>query len=274
MRLYLSVDMEGITGIADETFIDSGKRNYSRGQHLMTAEVNHVIVAVLEAGCGEVVVNDSHSKMNNLLIEELHPEAQLIFGDVKPFSMVQGLEAGVAGAMFLGYHARAARKGVLSHTMTAAVSGMYLNDSAIGELGLNAYVAGYYGVPVLMVTGDDQTALEAEALIPGVTTVVVKKYLSRTAAVCLSPAKTAELLREKAKAAVRERGNVQPLIPPDHPVLTIQFANHGQAEWANLMPGTEIVEGTSAVRFQAKTMLEAYRGMIAMTELAAKAAFS
>lgn len=274
MKLYLSVDMEGITGLVDPTFIDSDKRHYTRGQEIMTAEANHVIEAAFEEGVKEVIVNDSHSKMNNLLIEKLHPEARLISGDVKPFSMVQGLDGSFSGAIFLGYHARAARRGVLSHTMIFGVRNMYINGVAIGELGFNAYVAGYYGIPVWMVAGDDQTAAEAEELIPGVTTAAVKTYISRTSALCLTPQKTAELLREKTKEAIARRDRVKPLIPPDNPVLSIEFANFGQAEWAHLMPGTEMDPGSPVVHFRAKNILEAYQGMLVMTELAMRTTFS
>lgn len=273
MKLYLSVDMEGITGLVDATFVDSTKRNYARGQQIMTDEANYVIETAFQEGMKEVIVNDSHSKMNNLLIENLHAEAQLISGDVKPFSMVQGLDDSFTGAVFLGYHARASTKGVMSHSMTFGVRNMYINDEVIGELGFNAYVAGYYGVPLLMVAGDDQTALEAEALIPNVTTAVVKKQISRTAALCLTPTKSGELLREKAKQAIKNKDKVKPLTPPDHPLLKVEFTNYGQAEWASLMPGTSIEEGTTIVSYQAKDILEAYRAMLVMTDLAMRTTF-
>lgn len=170
MKLYLSVDMEGISGLVDSTFVDSSSRNYRRGQEMMTQEANNVIEAAFSTDCFEVVVNDSHSKMNNLLIEELHSEAKLIAGDVKPFAMVQGLDDSFGGAMFIGYHARAAKAGVMSYTMTFGVHNMWVNDVEVGELGLNAYVAGNFGVPLLMVAGDDETAKEAKQLIPNITT--------------------------------------------------------------------------------------------------------
>ncbi|NOU84619.1 aminopeptidase [Paenibacillus sp. LMG 31460] len=273
MKLYISIDMEGITGLVDNTFIDSKQYNYTRGQHIMTEEANHVIGTAFDEGCKEVIVNDSHSKMNNLLIEKLHPETQLISGDVKPFSMVQGLDASFAGAAFLGYHTRAATKGVLSHTMIFGVRNMYINDRVIGELGFNAYVAGHYGVPVLLVAGDDETAIEAEELIPGITTAIVKRRISRTSALCLTPEKSGQLLREKTKEALANRSKVKPLVPPDHPVLKIEFANYGQAEWAHLMPGTTIDNNSPIVTFQAKHILEAYQAMLVMTELAMRTAF-
>ncbi|MCM3665016.1 M55 family metallopeptidase [Mesobacillus subterraneus] len=273
MKLYISVDMEGITGLVDHTQVDSSKHNYERGRRIMTQEANHVIKAAFEKGCEEVIVNDSHSKMNNLLIEELHPETQLITGDVKPFSMVQGLDDSFAGAIFVGYHARASMKGVMSHSMIYGVRHMYINDVQIGELGFNAYVAGHYGVPVIMVAGDDGAAREAEALIPNVTTAVVKESISRSAAKSLTPAKAGELLAAKTEFALKNKDFVKPLTPPENPVLRIEFANYGQAEWANLMPGTEIEEGTTVIRYQAKDILEAYQAMLVMTELAMRTTF-
>ncbi|KKC47668.1 M55 family metallopeptidase [Paenibacillus sp. D9] len=270
MKLYISVDMEGITGLVDSTHVDSSQRSYPRGQVIMTDEANHVIGTAFDEGCSEVIVNDSHSKMNNLLIERLHPDAQLITGDVKPYSMVQGLDASFGGAAFLGYHTMAATRGVLSHSMIFGVTKMYIGDTAIGELGFNAMVAGYYGVPVLLVAGDDETAVEAEALLPGVTTAVVKKAISRTAALCLTPDKTGQLLREKTKEALDNRSRVKPLASPERPHLSIEFANYGQAEWASLMPGTRIEGNSPVVSFQAKDILEAYRAMLVMIELATR----
>jgi D-amino peptidase len=273
MKLYVSVDMEGITGLVDHTHVDSNKHNYERSRIIMTDEANQVVTTAFEQKWQEVVVNDSHSKMNNLLIERLHPETQLITGDVKPFSMVQGLDETFNGAIFVGYHARASLKGVMSHSMIFGVRNMYINDVTVGELGFNAYVAGYFDVPVLMVAGDDGAAIEAEKLIPNVTTAIVKESISRSAAKSLTPIKAGQLLREKTAFALRNKETVKPLTPPDRPMLGIEFANYGQAEWANLMPGTEIVPGTTIVRFQAKNILEAYQAMLVMTELAMRTTF-
>lgn len=270
MKLYISVDMEGITGLTDSTHVMSNQHNYDRGRRIMTAEANHVIETAFDHGFQEIIVNDSHSKMNNLLIEHLHPDTQLITGDVKPFSMVQGLDSSYAGAVFLGYHTRAARRGILSHSMYFNVQNMYINDHAIGEMGFNGYVAGHFGVPVLLVAGDDETALEAEELFPGVTTAVVKKYISRTAALCLTPERSGRLLREKTMQAIENRNNVKPLVPPEKPVLSIEFTNYGQAEWASLMPGTKLNQQSPIVTFEARDILEAYQAMLVMTELASR----
>ncbi len=274
MKLYVSVDMEGITGLPDHTFVDARKHNYDRARKVMTEETNYVIRAAFQNGCKDIVINDSHSKMNNILIDQLESEAKLITGDVKPFSMMQGLDDTYNGAMFIGYHARAGQFGVMSHAMIHAVRNFYINDHQIGEMGLNAYLAGYYEVPIIFVAGDDQAVKEAKELIPHVTVAAVKETISRSAVKSLTPKKAGELLTNKVERAIHNRHQVKPLTPPSHPVLRIEFNNFGQAEWANLMPGTEIEPGTTTVVFQAKDIREAYQAMLVMTELAMNTTFS
>ncbi|MDL4838859.1 M55 family metallopeptidase [Aquibacillus rhizosphaerae] len=273
MKLYLSVDMEGITGLPDHTYVDSSKHNYERARRIMTKETNYVIEEAYKNGVTEILVNDSHSKMNNILIDELHPEAYLITGDVKPLSMVQCLDNSYSGAMFLGYHARAGEFGAMAHSMIHGVRNFYINDDKVGELGFNAYVAGHFGVPVLMVAGDDQACAEAEQLIPHITTASVKQTISRSAVKSLTPKKAGVLLQEKVAVALENRNKVKPLAPPKKPTLRIEFTNYGEAEWANLMPGTEIEPGSPTVKFEAKDILEAYQAMIVMTELAMHTTF-
>ncbi|MFC7322917.1 M55 family metallopeptidase [Halobacillus campisalis] len=274
MKLYVSVDMEGITGLPDATYVDSSKHNYERGRKLMTDEVNYVIESAIANQASEILVNDSHSKMNNLLVEDLYPDAQLITGDVKPLSMVQGLDSSCDGAIFLGYHARAAQPGVMSHSMTFGVRNFYINDVAVGELGLNAYLAGYYEVPILMVAGDDRVADEAEQLIPNIVTAVVKESISRSAVKTLTPKKAGVLLQNKTEKAIHNLSSAEPLTPPASPTLRIEFANYGQAEWASLMPGTKIEPNSTTVAFKAKDILEAYQAMLVMTELAMRTTFN
>lgn len=161
----------------------------------------------------------------------------------------------------------------MSHSMIFGVRNMFINDVAVGELGFNAYVAGFYDVPILMVAGDDRAAFEAEQLIPNITTAIVKESISRSAAKSLTPAKAGQLIRERTAFAIKNKAVVKPLTPPDRPLLSIEFTNYGEAEWANLMPGTEMVPGTTIVRFQAKNILEAYQAMLVMTELAMRTTF-
>jgi D-amino peptidase len=274
MKFYLSMDMEGVTALPDYTFVESDSINYERGRRIMTGDANAIITSAFHEGAETFLVNDSHSKMNNLIAEELHEEAWLITGGVKTYSMVEGLDTGFTGVFFAGYHARSGQKGVMSHSMSLSVRSMWINDVELGELGFNAYVAGYYGVPVLMVAGDDCACREAEALIPNVVTAAVKESLSRSAVKTLHPKKAQALLKEKTREAIANRARVQPLKPPEAPVLRIEFTNYGQAELAAMMPGCSIEEDSTIVRFEAKDILEAYRAMLVLVELAAQAKFS
>ncbi|MFS0787931.1 M55 family metallopeptidase [Shouchella sp. 1P09AA] len=271
MKIYASVDMEGITGLVDRQFVTPGERFYPRGQTLMTQEVNHVAEAAFKHGCKSFIANDSHGKMNNLLIEALHDEIQLISGEVKPYSMMQGLDGTFQSVFFIGYHARASMPGVMSHTMIFGVRNMWLDGVLIGELGLNAFLAGYYDVPVAFVAGDEGACKEAEALLPGVVTASVKVAQSRSSALCLSPSESQKLLQEKTHLAL-QTPTASPLKLKGAPTFHIEFANYGQAEWAALMPGAFIETGTT-VGFKAKDVKEAYQAMLVMTELAMQTTF-
>lgn len=273
MKLYLSVDMEGITGLADYTYVTPGERNYESARKTMTKEANAVIEQAVKNGAEEILVNDSHSKMNNIIFEELHEAADLISGDFKQFSMVHGLDSSFDGAIFLGYHSRASMPGVMSHSMSFSVKTMYINDVEIGEIGMNAYVAGYHGIPVIMLAGDDGACREIEALIPGVVTAAVKESISRSCIKTLHPKKARALLAEKTMEAISKKDKIKPLTPPDNPILKMEFNNYGQAEWAALMPGVTILEGTTMVEYKAKDMLEAFRAMLVMLELAYQAKY-
>ncbi|MGE7622609.1 M55 family metallopeptidase [Viridibacillus sp. NPDC096237] len=268
MKYFLSVDMEGITGLPDYTFVSQSENNYEHSRKIMTDEANAIISAAFKSGAKEVLVNDSHSKMNNLLVEDLHEDADLITGDLKPLSMVQNVNETFDGVMFAGYHARAGQPGVMSHSMTFSIRTMFIDDVEIGEIGFNSYVAGYFGVPVIFLAGDDCACREIEALIPGVVTVAVKESISRSAVKTLHPKKARALLAEKTAEAIAKKDSIKPLVPPATPTLCIEFTNYGQAEWAALMPGTRIIEGTTMVEFQARDILEAYRAMLVMAELA------
>src|SRR5690625_1034180 len=128
MKLFLSVDMEGVTGLPDHTFVESSKQHYERACRIMTGEANAIIEGAFENGASDVLVNDSHSGMTNLLVEELHPEASIITGGRKPLSMVQSLDDTYAGAIFAGYHARAGQPGVMSHTISLDIRNIFIDD--------------------------------------------------------------------------------------------------------------------------------------------------
>src|SRR6266542_1531997 len=206
MRIYISVDMEGIAGVVHEDQTNPVDprcaAEYARFRKLMTGEANAAVEGALAAGATQFVVNDSHWDMRNLLPEELHEAAELLSGGPKRLSMLEGIERGFDAALFIGYHARAGTpRAVLDHTIMDAVRDVRLNGRSMGELGLNAALAGAYGVPVALVSGDRATAEEARALLGrGIETVIVKEAVSRHAARSVAPAAARQLVRDGVAA--------------------------------------------------------------------------
>jgi D-amino peptidase len=232
----------------------------------MTAEVNAAIEGVLEAGAQEVVVNDSHGTMRNLLPDMLHQKALLITGSPKPMSMMEGIQDGpYTCAMFVGYHARMNQTGVLSHTYWGTVvRDISLNGTLMGETGINAALAGSFGVPVTLVTGDDRVCHEAIGHIPGVLTAEVKQARGRYVARCLHPQVACKLIKEKAREAVT--ATVNPLVLPEPVTLELSFMNIGQAEAASGLPGVMQVDPTT-LSFTGESMLQTFRMMRALLTL-------
>lgn len=274
MKLFLSVDMEGISGVVDTSYINpkSGV-NYQRGRQFMTDDANAVIEAALELGASEIVVADSHNTMNNILWESLHPKAKLLAGSPRDYSMMQGLDDSFDAAMFIGYHTRQGIPGVLSHTMSGVVRNMYINGRVVGEFGFNAAYAGLYNVPVVMVSGDNLIAEEASELIPGISTAIVKQAVSRTAAICLSREEATAELKRQTKQALSQIKQIAPFRMTTPMEMAIQFAHAGQAEMAAIVPGSRYETETGTVYYSAADQHDLYKTMRAMINLASGAEF-
>lgn len=271
MRVYISVDMEGIAGVAHEDQTDPidphHAGEYNRFRHLMTNEANAAIVGALEAGAKTIVVNDSHWLMRNLLAEELHPAAELLSGGPKRLSMVEGIDGGFDAAMFIGYHARAGtRNATIDHTYTSRVYEARLNGQAVGELALNAAMAGFFGVPVALVSGDLALAAEARALLGGdVETVVVKEAVGRFAARSVAPVMACERIREGSAKALRRRH--VPFLVKAPIRLDVDFALTQMADMAELVPGSTRTGGRT-VSYGGDDYREVFRAWRAMYNLA------
>lgn len=271
MRVYISVDMEGIAGVVHEHQTDPTDprhaAEYARSCRLMTGEANAAVEGALAAGATAVCVNDSHWLMRNLIADELHESAELISGGPKALSMVEGIDRGFDAAMLIGYHGRAGtRASVIDHTYTDRVHEVRVNGRPMGELGLNAGIAGVFGVPVVMVSGDDTVAAEArDVLGDGVETVVVKQALSRYAARSVSPA---EARRRIADGARRTLGRAHTPFTFGGPVtIEVEFALTVHADMAELVPGSVRSDGRT-VRYQHAEYREAFRAWRAMYNLA------
>lgn len=271
MRVYLSVDMEGIAGVVHEDQTNpidprcAGE--YGRFRRLMTAEANAAVEGALAAGATRVVVNDSHWLMQNLLAEELHPAAELTAGSSKPRSMLEGIDEGFDAACFIGYHARAGTpRAILDHTYTDRIFEARLNGEPVGELGLNAALAGRFGVPVALVSGDQSLAAECGALLgPGTRAVVVKHAVSRHAARSRSPAEACRLIREGVAAAVKDPP--APWVAKSPCSIEVDFCSTHHADMAALVPGSERIGGRT-VRVTHADYAEAFTAFRALYNLA------
>ena len=275
MRIYISVDMEGIAGVVHEDQTNpidprcAGE--YGRFRALMTAEANAAIEGAIAGGATAVLVNDSHWLMRNLLAEQLHPAAQLVSGGPKTWSMMEGIEAGHDAAFFIGYHARAGtQNAILDHTYTDRILDVRVNGTSMGELGLNATLAGSYGVPLVLVSGDQALAAEAGQLLgQSVKTVIVKTALSRNAARSLSPSEACSRIRQAAEEAVRSLGGVRPFLPKAPFALEVDFRVTVEADLAQMAPGITRT-GPRTVAYQHQDFREVFRAFRTIFNLAAE----
>jgi D-amino peptidase len=271
MKILIATDMEGITGVTTWDQVTPGHAEYARFRRLMTQDVNAAIRGAFDGGADEVVIADGHWNGSNILVEELDSRARLNTGSPSPFSMMQGIDESVDGVMFVGYHARnGSPNAVLDHTWSSrTVANVWLNDILTGEYGLNAAVAGHFGVPVIMVSGDQTACAQVTELLGDVETAVVKQASSRFAAECLAPQVTQETICLSAERAIQRlaEGSVPDPFVIDTPVtVTVEFFTSDMADRATRIPGTKR-EGT-CVSLSAQEMSTAYNGFRAMVMLA------
>ncbi|MCV0402903.1 MAG: M55 family metallopeptidase [Chloroflexi bacterium] len=278
MRIYISVDMEGLAGVAHPhqvTFGPNGpdRADYDRSRALMAGEANAAIAAAFDAGADEVVVNDSHWSMRNLRAEDLDPRARLIVGD-KPLSMTQGIgEAGDGAfdaACFIGYHAGAGHPtGVIAHTYSSAtIMEVRVNGVPHNEAGLNAMRVGHHGVPVALVAGDDALAGEVELLLPWAERVVVKRALGYSLAESLSPEAARQAIGEGVQRALDRLDELRLLEPALPAVVEVDFRFPAHAAFAAVLPGAER-SGPRSVRIEAEDGEAAFRRFLALHRMAA-----
>lgn len=184
MKILISADMEGATGVTWPADCLPGTPEWQRCRPLLTSDVNAAIAGFFDGGAEEVLVNEAHMTMRNLLLEQLDDRARLLTGRHKDLSMVEGVQHGdVDGIAFLGYHAGAGDEGVLAHTyLCNSLTGVWVEGDRASEGLLNSLVAAEYGTPVVLVTGDDRACADARGYAPGAAAVAVKDYVSRYAA--------------------------------------------------------------------------------------------
>lgn len=271
MKILIATDMEGITGVTMWDHVTPGHVEYARFRRLMTQDVNAAIRGALDAGADDVIVADGHWNGSNILIEELDLRARLNSGSPSLFSMMQGIDDSVDAVFFVGYHARnGSPNAILDHTWSSrTVANVWLNDILTGEYGLNAAVAGHFGVPVIMTTGDQTACKQIAELLGDLEVAVVKRATGRFAAECLAPAVTQEMIAQAASRAVERlsEGDVPEPFVLDVPVrVTVEFFTSDMADKASKIPFTQR-KGTR-VSFVVEEMISAYSGFRSMVMMA------
>ncbi|MBM3450860.1 MAG: hypothetical protein FJX78_07775 [Armatimonadetes bacterium] len=247
MKVYISTDMEGISGVVDRAQISPPGLDFKRGRLLHTEDANAAVRGALAAGATEVVVSGGHggNGMRNIVDEQMHPAAWLITGDTRE-STLQGLDASYAAVVLIGYHTRHGLSGVLDHTITARdVQEIRVQGRPIGEIGLHGLVAGAHGVAVVLVSGDDRLVAETRDWFPWAVPVVVKYAIGRHAARCMHPKRAQQSIEEDTARALGALDKMKPLDVGKPIVAELEFKRTAHADEAACLPGVARANDTT-----------------------------
>jgi len=269
-KIFVSVDMEGIWGVVHGDQTSATSPEYAAARRWMVDDVNAVVAGLLEGGAGEIVVNDSHGSMRNVVADALDPKVSLISGSPKPLSMMQGIDSTYDAVVLVGYHARAGTApAILDHTISGGtIRSIRINGQELPELGLNAAIAGYYKVPVILLTGDTQTCSQAKTVLgEGLVTAPVKEAIGRVAARLFPAEEARRRLKDAAKEALLKRKTIEPFRIGGPYTFEVDFHNSGQAELPLLIPGVKR-SGARGVSFAATDYIEGFKLLRAIIALA------
>ncbi len=257
LKIYISADMEGITGVVTNEQLGPAGFEYARFREFMTQEVNAAIEAARAAGATDIVVSDSHGNGQNLLIEKLPRDILVIRSWPRPLMMMQGIDETFAGVIFIGYHTGTTNsQGVRAHTISSArLADVRLKGVSVSEAGLNAAIAGHFNVPVIMVSGDDAVVKETQALLGNVEGAVVKWASGFHSAKTLVPEAGQQLIREKVKAAMARLKDFKPYKLAAPLQLDVRFKNYRPSEVLSYLSVVERVDAHS-IRYLGKDMVD------------------
>ncbi len=257
MKIHMSVDMEGIACVThgDHTKLEGPE--YEAARKWMTAEVNAAVEGALECGATEIVVADSHGHMRNLLPDELNPKVQLIRGSPRRLTMMEGIDESFDASLLIGYHSMAGtHHGILAHTyIGSSIMNLRLNGITVGESGFNAAIAGHYGVPVALASGDDTLEAELKGILPETHCAVVKWVVSNTAARNLTPTASQAKIKAATVAALKDLKNIKPLKVKTPVKFEVDFMRPVSADIASDIPGVKLLNGRT-LRYTGKDMVE------------------
>jgi D-amino peptidase len=264
LKVLISADGEGISGITSSDELVKGKPEYERFRHLMTADVNAAVEGAAAAGATEIVVNDSHWGMNNILPEELDGRADLVRGFHKPLCMMHGVDDDIDTVLCVGYHAMVGHSdGVANETMIGReMIEIRMNGRPVGELDINATIAAHYGKAISLVTGDDAFVAEAKAALGDVESSITKFAVDRWTARCVGLDRSRASIRDAAERAVRRaaKGDFKPLKVKTPITYEVEFTSTSEALMGALVPGAERTSHR-IVTFKGDDALAAWRGL-------------
>lgn len=267
-KVFISADMEGITGVIQPAQLGPTGFEYARFREFMTAEVLAAIGGARAAGATGFVVADSHGNAQNLLLERLPDDVEIVRGFPRPLSMMEGIDATFAAAVFIGYHAsELTENAVRGHTFSSArLLGVRLNGEEVSEGIFNAAIAGHFGVPVAFVSGDRLAVTQIQEAIPGVEGAIVKEPLGYHSARTLTPARGQALIHEGVARALRRLDSLRPYVVKTPIDLEVGFKLTLDAERASYIPGLER-DGAHAVRGTMPDIIQTVRLMQVLTSL-------
>ena len=257
LKVLISVDMEGVTGAVTGEQLGPAGFEYGRFREFMTAEALAAVEAAKEAGATEILVVDAHGNGQNLLIDRFPPDVRVIRSWPRPLMMVQGVDSTFGAVVFIGYHSATTNtQGVRAHTISSAnLAAVVLNDVAVGESGINAAIAGHFGVPVVAISGDDAAVAEAQQLLGPIEGAVVKRALSFHSANTLTPAAGQALIKERVRAGLAKRVTLRPYVLRGPIRLDITFKSYTPAEIVAYLPGVQRLNAHT-IRFTGRDMIE------------------
>ena len=260
LKVYISVDMEGITGVVSSDQLGPTSFEYQRAREWMTGEALAAIQGARDAGATEIVVSDSHGNGENLLIDQFPDDITIVRSWPRPNMMMEGVDSSFAAAVFIGYHSGTSNvKGVRAHTMSSAtLTGVKLNGREVPEGGINAAIAGYYGVPIVMVSGDDAAVAEVSPFGVGMEGAIVKRAISFHSAATMTPKAGQALIRARVKAGVEKRARITPYVLSGAVTADISFKHYRAAEMLTYLPIVTRIDAHT-IRFTGKNILEVSR---------------
>ncbi|MBI5463810.1 MAG: M55 family metallopeptidase [Ignavibacteriales bacterium] len=257
LKVYISADMEGIAGVVSDDQLGPGGFEYERFRQFMTKEVLAAIRAAQESGAAEILVSDSHGNGESLLIDQFPPDVRVVRAWPRRLEMMAGIDQTFDAVMFIGYHSSTNNtQGVRAHTFSSArLTRVALNGTVVTEAAWNAAIAGYFGVPVVMMSGDDAACAEVKAALGNIETAEVKKSLGFHSANTLTPEASQALIAQKVKAALGRLKDFKPYVVKSPVALDMSFKHYRVVEVLSYLKGVERIDSRS-IRWMGKDIID------------------